>query len=280
MDRPPPRRTAAAALALTLCLAGCGGGGDDALDARRDAVDRYVKDEQAVMQRAQPDFERANEAYQAYANGELEPRAAIRQIRAAQRTIRNARDGLSVLDPPRDAQALHDKLMSYVSANVELAGETSRLAEYVPGAARAVAPLARVNRQLRAGLADAQDSVAQERALERFAAAIGAITNDLRTLRAPLVLESAHGDQIRRLEATRRLAGRLRRGLHDEDAEQVARVLKRFRTASAGGGGRRRLSAQGLAAYSRRLKQLREGYADVRREQLRLARSLREPPAG
>ena len=279
MEPSPARRTAAAALALTLWLAGCGGG-DDALDARRDAVDRYVKDEQAVMQRAQPDFERANEAYVAFANGELEPAAAIRQIRAAQRTIRNARDGLSVLDPPRDAQALHDKLMSYVSANVELAGETSRLAEYGPGAARAVAPLAGVNRRLRSGLADAEDSVAQERALERFSAAIETITDDLRALRAPLVLESAHDEQIRRLEATRRLAGRLRRGLELQDAEQVARVLKRFRAASAGGGGRRRLSAQGLAAYSRRLKQVREGHADVQREQVRLARSLREPPSG
>ena len=279
MDRPPPRRTAAAALALTLCLAGCGGG-DDALDARRAAVDRYVKGEQELMQRARPDFERANEAYVAYAEGELEPGSAIQQIRAAQRTIRNARDGLSVLDLPRDAQPLHDKLIGYVDATLELARETSRLAEYAPAVARAVEPLARVNRRLRSGLADAQDSAAQERALERFAAAIRAIRDELRALEAPLVLESAHADQIRRLDATRRLAGELWRGLEREDAEQVARVLKRFRAASSDDGGRRRLSAEGLAAYSRMLKQLREDYADVRREQLRLDRSLREPSGG
>jgi hypothetical protein len=137
-----------------------------------------------------------------------------------------------------------------------------------------------VNRRLRSGLADADDSVAQERALERFAAAIRTIRDDLRGLEAPLVLESAHADQIRRLDATRRLAGELRRALDREDAEQVARVLKRFRAASADDGGRRRLPAEGLAAYSRRLKQLREDYADVRREQLRLDRSLREPSGG
>jgi capsid protein len=36
----------------------------------------------------------------------------------------------------------------------------------------------------------------------------------------------------------------------------------------------------GLAAYSRRLKQLGEDYEDVRREQQRLDRSLRDPSGG
>jgi hypothetical protein len=263
-----------------VCLAACGGGDDGALDARRAAVDRYIDREQEVMQRAQPDFERANEAYLAYAKGELEPAAAIRRIRAAQRTIRDARDGLSVLEPPRDARPLHDKLMRYVGANVELARETTQLAQYVPAAARAVEPLPRVNRRLRSKLVDAQDRVAQERALERFTAAVGAVRDDLRALEAPLLLESAHADQIRRLDDTRRLAGELRRGLQREDAGQVARVVKRFRASTSDDGGSRRLSAEGLAAYSRGLEQLQADYAALRTEQLRLDRRLRAPADG
>ena len=68
MDRSTSGRTAAAVVLLTLGLAGCGG---SERDQARERVDAYVKSEEEVMQRAQPEFQRANESYLAYSRGEL-----------------------------------------------------------------------------------------------------------------------------------------------------------------------------------------------------------------
>ena len=270
MDRRAIGRTAA--LLLTVSLAGCGG---DERDEQRARVDRYVKDEQAVMQRAQPGFERANETYAAFAKGELDAADAVARARTAQRSIRDARDGVSVLDPPREAQALHDELMSYLEMNVELARETTRLAAYVPRAGRILAPLESVNRRLESRLAGAGDSAAQAFAMERFSDALEAIADDLRPLQPPPVLEQLHGRQLNRLESTRALAGRLQRALRDEDAAEVARLLKRFRATASDGGAPRLLARQALAGYGRRLEQVNDAYADVQREQSALDRRLR-----
>jgi hypothetical protein len=272
MDRPSSVRTAAAAALLSALLIGCG---DGERDKTRERVDAYVEGEQHVMQRAQPEFLRANETFLAYARGELSPKAAARGAARAERSIRNARDGVAVLDPPAEAQALHDELLRYLQMNVEIARETERLASYVPAARRALRPLGRANRALESRLADAQESDAQADALERFYESVGATLADLRRLDPPAVLEPAHRDQAQRLAQTRRLAGSLRRALIDQDAERVARLLKRFRTSASERRPRPLAAAQALSRYTRRLQQLNDVYADIQREQLALDRRLR-----
>jgi hypothetical protein len=267
----PPRLGVALLASLIVGAAGCGG---DERDKQRERVADYIRSEQAVMRRSQPDFERANDAYVAYAKGEA-ARDVVAQVRRSERTIRNARDGVSVLDPPADARRLHDKLLRYLDINVDLARETTRLAAYVPAADRALSPLDRVNHRLASRLAGADGSAAQARALERFGASLDAIVDSLRDLKAPLVLEPAQANQIRRLESTRALAGKLRRALEQQDAERVARLLKRFRRIGSARGVRRLLADRALARYSRLLQQLDAAYASVQREQLRLDRSLR-----
>ena len=272
MDRRAPGGPAAAALLLIVCLAGCG---DSERDDARDRVDAYVKSEQEVMQRAQPEFQRANETYDAYAGGELEPEAAAADAAAAERAIRDARDGLTVLDPPADAQPLHDGLVRYLQLNVDVAHETTLLASYLPAAERALRPLGRANRRLQSRLAHAEESAAQADALERYSADVGATLHELRRLEPPAVLEPAHGDQVRRLTGTRSLAGRLRRALLDQDAERVARLLKQFRRTASERRSRGLLADQALARYIRRLHELNDAYADVQREQVALDGRLR-----
>jgi hypothetical protein len=260
-----------ALLSLGLPLAGCGG---DDRDAVRERVQQYVQGEQQVMQRAQPDFELANQTYIAYSKGELEPQTAGARVAQAERAIRSARDGVLVLDPPPEARPLHEDLVRYLDMNVDLARETSRLVRYVPAAARALAPLDRVNRRLQSRLARAGDSDAQALILARFGDTLASIGADLRALEAPAVLRGAHSEQVRRLDTTRRLAGRLGRALRAQDAELVSVLLKRFRTTTPEPGARRRLANQAVSRYSERLKRLGVAYDAVRREQLRLARSL------
>jgi hypothetical protein len=130
------------------------------------------------------------------------------------------------------------------------------------------------NRRLQKRLSAAGSSEEQTRALRTYSAAVGDISADLRALEPPPVLEPAHEEQLRRLAATRRLADRLRVALAAADAEQVARLLKRFRRTAAGGARAGRLSDRALRAYTRRLRGVREAQADIQREQKRLQARL------
>jgi hypothetical protein len=274
MDRPVPSFRLApllALLSLALVLADCGG---DERDDARQRAERYIRSEQGVMQRAQPGFERANQTYLAYSQGELAGVDAAGRVAAAERAIRDARDGVLVLDPPPEARRLHQALLRYLDLNVDLAHETSELVRYLPAATRVLRPLEDANRRLDARLAGADDAGAQERVLERFAGTVGSIAGDLDRLRPPPVLQSAHAEQLRRLTATRRLAGRLRRALRAQDAERVSVLLKRFRSAASEPGARRRLANQAVARYTFRLRRIGSAQGAVQQEQTRLARSL------
>lgn len=273
-SRPPLALVAAllALLSLGLASAGCGG---DERDAVRERVEAYVESERQVMHRAEPDFKRANETYIAYAKGDLEPETAAERVAEAEKAIRNARDGVLVLDPPAEARGLHDDLVRYLDLNVDFARETTRLVMYVPAAVRALAPLERANRRVESRLAESDDSRDQARQLARFADRLGAIADRLRAVKAPMVLQPTHRDQLRRLATTRELADRLRRALRDQDAVEVSRLLKRFRGDTPNADARRLLANKALALYAQRLKKLTAAAAAVQEEQLRLMRSLR-----
>jgi hypothetical protein len=278
MDRPRQALARTSLVVALLALLSVGPGvaacGGDESDSVRERTQRYIESEQEIMRRAEPDFERANEAYLAYTKGELEPETAVEQVEDAERAIRNARDGVLVLDPPPEARRLHDDLVRYLDMNVDFADQTTRLVQYVPAAAIALAPLDRANRRLQGRLADADRSEAQARLLERFAAAVGSIAADLQDLEAPAVLRPVHAEQVRRLDSTMRLARRLERALRARDAERVSILLQRFRTSASEPSARPLLVNQAVAQYNRRLRQLGVAYAEVQQERTRLARAL------
>jgi hypothetical protein len=266
-----PLRTVAAGALLLALLTGCG---ESERDRMRERVNAYISDEQDVMRRAEPEFRRANEMYVAYARGELAHDAAASGAERAVRSIRGARDDLTTLAPPAEARELHDRVVAYLDLNVDVARETERLAEYVPAAETASRRLRGANRALRERLGDAADGDAQAGALRRFGAAVGATLAELRALDPPSVLEPAHEHQTRQLTHTRRLTARLRRALEAQDAEQVARLLRRFRGAAAEQRPPRVAAKQALARYARRLQELASAYAGIRREQVALTRKL------
>jgi hypothetical protein len=264
------RRCSVVALLAPLALAACGGGGDDA----RSQVNTYIEQANAVQRRSADDLERVNASYQAFARGTLEPEQAAADMARAQRVVRAVRERLADLRPPADARALHRKLVAYLDMNLGMARETARLAAYVPRAIAATAPLARANRRMRAALRAAATPADQAAALDRFARGLGGMLRDLRRLDPPPVLRPAHGDQIARLTSTRSLAVQLHDALVAQDAQGVARLLDRFRSAASDRRPRTKLAARALAAYNRRLQALNGAYADVQREQVRLDRTL------
>jgi hypothetical protein len=250
-------------------LAGCGGGGD-----ARSRVREYVTSANAIQRGSTDEFKRANEAYKAFARGELRPGVAVTQLSRSEHDIRAARDKLADLRPPREAEALHVKLEQVYDMNIGLAHQTVLLAAYQRSSDKVLAPLGAENRRLTSALGNAAGPQDQSAALRRFASRLGGILNALRALAPPRVLRVPHADQVRRLEATRTLADRLRRALDAQDAQEVALLLKRFRQTASQRRPRRALARRAIAAYERRYQRLNDAYANVFRETSRLDKTL------
>ena len=255
----------------TAALAGCGGGDDDP----RSRVRAYLDSANELQRGAADELKRAGEDYVAFARGELRPRVAVERMERNESDIRATRDKLAGLRPPREAVALHSQLQRVYDMNLDLAHETSLLAAYERSSDQALAPLDRYNRQLGTALRRADGPGQQARALDRFAVRLRTLLRGLGELDPPLVMRVPHADQVARLETTRSLALRLRRALKAQDAERVARLLKRFRSGARERRPRRKLARRALAQYERRYSQLNDAYADLYRELARLDKSLR-----
>ena len=100
--------------------------------------------------------------------------------------IRAARARLAELRPPQDARRLHSKLMRLFELNIDFARETALLASYLGGAEAALTRLGRYE-ELRAELADADESGAHAKALRRFRDRLALTHSRLRALDAPRV---------------------------------------------------------------------------------------------
>ena len=260
----------AAALLALILLAGCGGGSD-----KREQVESYLQDANAVQKRAAPQLDRANRAYIRFAQQKLTGTDAAEKLAGAEQAIRSTRGELAKLTPPADARTLHRRLLHLYDLDAGMAAETTALAAYLPAAQRSLAPLKRVNKGLSSGLRGTKDPQRQSSELRQFAIGLARITRSLRRLSPPPLLEPTHKLQIARLDRTYALSLRLRSAIEDRDAKQVARVLVRFRklnerAAPAQGGFRE----SALRAYDRRYDELRHAAADVERERARLEREL------
>jgi hypothetical protein len=249
-------------------LAGCG---DDKQDAR-DQVRAYLKDVNRIERTAAPDVKRANKAYTRFARGKLKPEDAASELKRSDIEIRDVRDRLAALDAPERARPLHRKLVALYTGVARFTQQSAVLANYQWGADVALEPVARYNRDLRKGLGRAESASAQARLLDRFSRRIAGVVRDLRNLQAPQVLNVSHEDQIRRLDATRRLAARLRQALREGDAPLIARLVGRF-SGQPGGGPREGLARKAIAEYNNRYRELNQSYGDVYREYRRLDRA-------
>ncbi len=91
----------------------------------------------------------------------------------------------------------------------------------------------------------------------------------------PILLAPAHADQVRRMQATEKLTGRLRAAVRKKDSRAVAKLLLRFRKANKSTTSDRALSRRGIAAYTQRLQTLTAAQRALGRAQADLNRGLR-----
>jgi hypothetical protein len=258
----------ACALASALALSACG-------ETARDRITRYIEDANRIQRQSEPQFRRANDAYARFSRTQRDATALVRDLTAAERSIRSTRARIAQLRPPADAAVLHRRLLRVFDANAAMASETRRLARYLPVAERVVAPLGQVSARLRRRLTAASGPVAQSRALRLYAASLGEMLSNLRRLQPPPILVSTHRGQITRLSAARRLARRLRTALVEQDAKRVARLLLRFRRLDARRSRERSLVSRSIRAYNRRYRAIAKTVQDAQRERSRLERALR-----
>jgi hypothetical protein len=249
-------------------IGACGGGGD-----ARGQVNDYVRQANAIQHRYAPDFKRADSAYVALARGDLTARRAVMQLTSAERAIAAARRQVQALPAPADARALRARLLRYLDMNVAFAHQINLLADYQWRSPTVLRGLARANARLRTGMR-ATTPAGQAAALQDFAATLRRTVRGLRALRVPRVLRPVHDQQLRRLETTGALAGQLQRALLAGDAGQVTVLLARFRTTNASPRSARSKAIRAIDQYNRRFRLLARAYSDVRREQVRLDRSL------
>jgi hypothetical protein len=265
------RRVPIVALVTAAVVAGCGGSHRPDARAR---VDAYVQRANAIQRDAADGYRRANVAYAAFSKGRLRPHRAAIRLQDAERAITSARRRLEALRPPAEARVLHQRLLRYFGLGTRIARQSTLLARYQAGAPAAMAGLTRANVRLRHDLAGAGPA-ARAAALTAFGSTTQRTLNRLRRLQAPDVLRAAHEQQLRRLEHTRALARRLREAVLADDAKALARLVLRFRRSLTASDGIRQDAERAVAAYEHRLRGLARAYSAVRREQIRLDRSLR-----
>ncbi|MDP8942567.1 MAG: hypothetical protein M3N16_00350 [Actinomycetota bacterium] len=256
-----------AALLATAALTACG-------EDRRERIEDYLKEVNAIQERSRPEFDRANRAYLRFSRGRDDPTRRVADFRRAEAALGSARGVLARVEPPPEARTLHRRLLRFFDLNLGLAAETTALGRYAPAVARTLRALPKASRRLPRSIGDS-GTAGQERAFWRYAAALDRVAEELRRLSPPPVLAGPHRAQIKRLRATSTLARRLGEAIRTRATATAARLVLRFRRLSSTARPSRAIATRSTAAYNRRHKAIARASADVHRARLELERALR-----
>jgi hypothetical protein len=247
--------------------AGCGG------TSTREQVDTYVKASNAVQASAAGSFREANRSYTRFQRRQLNDPGDVQRLTAAEIAIRRTEGRLARIPAPRAARALRAKLLRVYSLNASLAHETVMLARYAPARQRVLEAVAAANRRLVSSLKHARQASAQAAALTTYRGRVDRAIASLSRLDPPPVTRSIHRAQLKRLAASRRLAGALRAAVLARDSRRTAQLVIAFRQIGNVSAGERALETRDLAAYVQRRRTIADATSQVTRERARLDRS-------
>src|SRR3954454_8456204 len=208
------------AIAAATAVAGCGGSHNE----QRDQLEGFIKNVNSVQHQSAPAFARANRAYVAFSKGKLPPKAARKDLAAAEDAMRTTRDRVQNLAPPAQARELQRRLVVLFDTDASFAHETTLLATFVPASVAALKPLNRIGKALQRDLGGAKGATRQEAALRRYAAATQRVVRRLQPLKPPPILLARHSAQVEHLISARRLALSLASALNAQDSRRVARL--------------------------------------------------------
>ncbi len=250
-----------------LLASGCGG------TSKREQVERYVERVNAVQADAAPAFQQANRSYGRMVRRRLGDTSVVPKLVAAEKAVRRTGERLADIRAPRPARRLRAQLLRVYRLNAGLAHETVLLAEYVPARRKILERVARANRRMARALEDAAEPDAQAATFARYGARMDRAVAALERLRPPPLSAAAHRQQLRRLRASRRLAGALRRAVLARDPARTARLVIAFQEVGRVRAGERTLQQRELVAYEERRRAIARAIATARRERARLGRA-------
>src|SRR5436305_2447688 len=262
-------RRLAAAVAVVLLVAGCGGSDHS---AQKD-VSKYIDDVNSVQHGLSLPLGQVALGYRQLAKGSNLP-AMQPKLAESARTIRTLERRLDSLDPPGAALRLDVVIRRLVHGEAQLAGELALLAAYVRDSAPVLTRAAAAGTTLRDSLSGKRTRSAQATALEAYAAPLDTAANQLARLAAPPVVAPSQRSQIQtyRLIATRSraLAKALRGG--KSGAQEVHDLQAAVASSSSTEAQKARIAA--IKAFNGRTARLRRLEAEAQRERNRLERTL------
>lgn len=262
-----PRRVILGVLLLGTVSTGCGG------TSTREQVDSYVKAANAVQASAARSFTEANRSYTRFQRRRLDDLGDVQRLTAAETAIRRTEARLARIPAPQAARGLRAKLLRVYSLNASLAHETVMLARYAPARQRVLADVALANQRLVSSLKRARQASAQAAALATYSRRVSHALAALSRLEPPPVTRAIHRAQLKRLAASRRLAGALRAAVLARDSRRTAQLVVAFRQIGNVGAGERALESRDLAAYVQRRRTIADAMSQVTRERARLDRA-------
>lgn len=219
------RRSLGLVLLIVLVAGGCG---SSAKDKRRDAVNEYLNRVDEIQTRFAPSFTIANEAYRDFARGKS-GKKQLAKLRGAEIAIVGARDSLQQLDPPKDAQKLHQQLVKLYNLDAALGLEALTLQQFLPEVRRVLTDLARVNKSYRSSLANTTTAGAQATALDNYANAVAGVVTEFRSMAPPPALQPWRAAQMTRLAQIADTGHQLATALRVGDRNAVRGLITRFR---------------------------------------------------
>ena len=263
-------KRAAAVAVVVLALAGCGNS-----HRQRHEVADYVNSVNAIevaMKAPLLDLAKTNGQFSTKKIGRTQKRAAHSLV-----VLKRLQHRLTRLQPPPEARVLHRRLLALVAAEVGVAEEVQRLAYFLPGLDRALAPVPRLQAGLNAALKkQGRSRAGQAQALEAYAAGLRAPIAALAALQPPPVSQPVRDGELTTLRRLQGDAAAIAAALlTHRDAELVA-LERRFAAAAASGSSlaaqRARIAA--VVAYNRRVRGLTRLAVAVQREREKLAKNL------
>ena len=290
---------AAAALAVLLAAAGCGGSGPSKSE-RRTAVTQYINRVDAVELDLRAPLLQIESTYRSFSAHGVRKGAAPGFARS-ETTLHLLRARLAKIDAPPDARPLRRRLLRLLDAERGLAHELTLLSTFLPRYSAALAPLASADKQLKAALsaivvpkpksvpaaqlpsaraaykrAVAATAAAQAAALQTYLAKVAAARDRLRPLRAPPAMAPAYKTQLLTLERVVSTGRAVIAALKAAHYTRVAALDRAFQQAAATSTS---LSAQreqiaAVKAYDARVRAVNNLAVAVDRERSRLQKTL------
>jgi hypothetical protein len=264
-------RLTAAAAALALLAAGCGGG-----KSRRDVVSEYIRNVNTIAVGLQaPSLSVSNASKQL--SKQNPDRAAIeRKLTRAATKIDGLRGQIAKVETPPEARRLRSLLLQLASRESELAREVAALAVFLPGYSKALSPLAAAGTKLKTALGGTTTIAQKADALDAYSATIARVLRSLRPLKPPPVSEAAYATQSEALRKVRSSTAALAQALREKRADDIPKLLRRFDEAAVSNQSlaSQRARIDAVRAYNARVKSLDTIAIKLSREQARLEKTL------